>query len=120
MKSVSVDDTSTAYSCSLSCELEVYTTTHQLFWEFCVALRQFTRTLGEQAGDEDWRRFLRPLKRYRFELSAAPLAFNHSAVAKATDLQQLHQELLYCEDSYPSYLSKASDLVRRYKELTQL
>lgn len=53
---------------------------HPIFRQFSVQLGRLLRALGEDAGEDYWRDFLRAQRRYRFNLSAAPLPFDHMSV----------------------------------------
>ena len=73
-------DIDALYECSEHLVVVPYQIKHDPFRRFSMRLRRFEQVLGEAAEDEYWRDFLRKLRRYRFELSAAPLPFNHPSV----------------------------------------
>jgi hypothetical protein len=64
--------TNRIYACNDACSHTVHYACHPRFRTFSMALAQIDRALGETAGDDFWRDWLRQLRRYRFDVSAAP------------------------------------------------
>ena len=61
------------YECSKNFEIIKHTVAHKALGKFCLSLKSFEHILGENTDDPYWKAFMSPLKRYRFELCAAPL-----------------------------------------------
>src|SRR5690242_5835709 len=73
-------------------------------------LRTFTRLLGEQAQDDDWKLLLRALRRYRFEICAAPLPHNAASLALAGRVSELDAHVARLKHSYPLFFDPAREL----------
>jgi hypothetical protein len=68
------------YNCANDFKLSRRRCQHQEFRRFCLDVQRIKRDLGEDASEVFWRPFMRRVGRYRFDLNAAPLPFNHSSV----------------------------------------
>lgn len=64
---------------------------HHTFRTYHDRTSQLVNLLATAELDDEWDRFSRILRRYRFDLSAAPLAFNEPSVAPRMDSKALTQ-----------------------------
>ncbi len=77
MKYLNIHGATEVLSCVTELSLERSMVRHDMFFEFSTALREFEHHLGELVRDPLWRPFIVTLRRYRFEISAAPLPFDY-------------------------------------------
>lgn len=111
MKHVSLDSISAVYDCARLAKIEVHHVDDTEFHRFCLALREFERLLGESAGDDYWRPFLRALKRYRFDISSTPLPFKYQMDQSQSLVERLQGQLVHCDLIYPQFADSARELV---------
>lgn len=90
-----------------------HTIKHDLFCEFSFQLEQFIKSLGEEFEKEDWKKFTKRLKRFRFEQHAAPLGFNNLAAISKNEYDSLQEILNHQEIISP-------DLTRAGRHLLEL
>lgn len=119
MKAATLDSVTDIYRCSEVCDIRLWRLDHRQFREYCIALRAFERALGEDADQDYWQQFLRRLKKYRFEVTAAPVSFDNPAVARPEILQILTAHIEHCESLYPGYASGAKGLLQMYEQLSR-
>src|SRR5688500_5034190 len=100
MKMATVSGIDMIYKCASSYRVMVRRIAHSDFHAYCTALRTFEQMLGEDGDEEYWQLFLRRLKRYRFELSAAPVSFNDTCVVRPESLQEVESRLAHVEEIY--------------------
>lgn len=120
MTYISLSDVSAIYERSSCVKIERQRVKYDKFHNFCIALKNFERLLGEAAEEDYWKEFLRPLRRYRFDLCAAPLPFNHPTVCQRKILKFLQKKLLNCEFIYPDFKGAAQDIFNRLSDLSKL
>jgi len=70
-------------------------------------------------GDDFWRIFLQKLRRYRFEMCAAPLPFNHPLVFSPLLLSMLNKIRQQCREVYPGYEAALEELSLCIKTLAE-
>jgi len=90
---------------------------HPVFREFSFRLQNFIRELGDEIEIADWRRFVRRLKRFRFEQLAAPLGFSNPLAMSSTDLEDLAETLHRLRVSSPDFVSQAENVFQILREL---
>lgn len=99
------------YACSRQLSLVPHLISFPALGEFSRALKRFQRLLGESIENSYWASFIRPLKRYQFDLSAAPWPagrlqdYTHERQHFA--MEQLEQ----CHLMFPSLAEPAKALV---------
>ena len=120
MTSISLADVDKIYDCSSQSKIYHYQSEHSEFHDFCLLLKNFYRSLGEDAKDDYWKKFFRTLKQYRFNLCAAPLPFNHSSACKPETIEDLRKHLAKCKFSYPNFTSAADNIFNTWVSLSQL
>lgn len=110
MKSISIADANYIYACCESIRIKQYKVSHNDFKTFCVLLEEFDRRIKEEVDENDyyWNFFLRRLRRYRFELCAAPLPFNHPSIYSPTSFEALENHLNKCNLLYPAVYDKTA------------
>ena len=119
MTHFSLLDVNRIYSCSNCSKIQSHCVEHELFGHFCLSLKNFELQLKEATEDEYWKVFLRPLRRYRFELCAAPLPFNHPQLSKPSTVVLLKKHLSLCQSLYPNLAISADDVFSQFIGLTQ-
>lgn len=122
MNTITLSDINKIYLCGQEHEIQsLYPLEHPEFRDFCLALKNFERKLRkeEEIEEDYWRKFLRPLRRYRFQLSAAPLPFCYPVIEES-ELSELLKKLARCNSIYPAFALDAIDLVERVTNLSKL
>ncbi|MBC7341778.1 MAG: hypothetical protein H5U02_04930 [Clostridia bacterium] len=119
MRYLTLLEASRIYTCSSRFKMARHVVKHPELHGFCITLRNFERMLGEEAKDIFWRALLQRLRRYRFEVCAAPLPFNHPAVYTAKLMDLLNRAVSECRMIYPSFLHPLQDLATRIKRLAE-
>ena len=121
MRTVTLDEASEVYSTCGDVCIERHRVSQQHFEEFSLGLRRFELALSDVDGEDDyWRWFLRRLKRYRFELSAAPLPFGCQVIMPRESVAELEQHLARCEMLYPHLAPQARGLLGMIRGLVKL
>jgi hypothetical protein len=121
MRTLTLDEVSEVYSTCGDVIIERHRVRHRYFEEFSVGLRRFELALSDGDGEDDyWRWFLRRVKRYRFELSAAPLPFGCQVIMPHDSVAELGQRLTRCEMLYPHLAPQARGLVGMISRLVEL
>jgi len=106
------------YECSNSFTLTVTTVEHELFQQFCFNLKKFMGNLGNLVEDEYWKKYLRMLKRYRFEMMAAPVSYAYGKTMLLNS--NMEQHLSICDSLYSSHATEAQDLFATFVKLVNL
>ena len=117
MNQLSLELVSAVYDCARIASIKVHHLDDEKFHNFSLALRGFESFLGESVKDDFWRKFLRPLKRYRFDLSSTPLPFYYQSRECPSMAERLRGQLVNCDLSYPMFADYARDLVDRVQVL---
>lgn len=73
---------------------------HPLGRLFFAQAREFERRLGDAVEDPYWSQLIRQLKRWRFELAAAPVALRE--IVQLSDVERLAGQYQRCSTLYPS------------------
>lgn len=120
MNYISLSDVDSIYSLSSYFQIKHQPVKHHDLGIFCLLLRKLECQLSETAKDDYWKNFLQLLRRYRFDLCAAPLPFNHPTVYSPEKSTFLRKQLARCQFMYPDLLSSASELVNCVESLSQL
>jgi len=113
MTSISLADADRIYTCGRDCLYTVHYARHARFRTFSIALTQLDRALDETASDDFWRDWLRQLRRYRFDVSAAPLQFDHPAAIFEAQLSSLQARLVECDALFPDFAQSARALIEQ-------
>ncbi len=98
------------YRLQTSAEVILHRVSHRGFREFALKLQNFIRLLGEEIETEDWRTFTRRLKRYRFEMCAAPLGFGNLFSA-SDELTETLADILHRQNRLDSEYVEAAQAV---------
>lgn len=85
--------------------------------EFSDAYRRFKRRLGDSREHRYWRRVLRALGYYRFEILASPLPFDSPVLEPDQRSKVLQKSLSRLSQLYPQQCDEAKHLVGRFEEL---
>lgn len=100
-------NTNDIYVCSHAVAVRSHRVAYPDLEGFHRALRNFERALGEDAGADYWKTFVRQLRRYRFELSSCPLPPAYSGFDAARLLALLEVHLRQCHRLYQQHASSA-------------
>ena len=121
MRAITLDEASEVYSTCGDVSIERHRVCHQLFEDFSLGLRRFELELSDGDGEDDyWRYFLRRVKKYRFELSAAPLPLGSPVIMPPESMAALEQHLASCEMLYPHLAPRARGLLGTLWALIEL
>lgn len=115
----SLSDVDKIYSYSNDIKINLHQLEHYDFRHFCLSLKIFESLVGEDAKDDYWKNFLRPLKRYRFKLCAAPIPFNYPQECQPETIELLTSYLAKCEYIYPNLMSAATDIFSSFVSLSK-
>lgn len=119
MTDISISSVNEIYSCSSTVKITQHQFEHREFRNFCLSIRNFERSLGENATEDYWQKFLRPLKQYRFQLCAAPLPFNHPTACQPETIDLLKKHLNKCKSIYPDFTLAADNIFNSLVSLSQ-
>ena len=114
-----LSDVSRIYNCSNRVKITYHPVEQSNFEDFCVALKKFKCLLNEAAEDDYWRDFLYLLKRYQFELCAAPLPFNNTSASDYINLTNIRKQLSGLNNIYPDLFLPVSGLLSQLDTLSQ-
>ncbi len=118
MKYLSVSGATEVLSCAAHLSVSRSAVCNEMFFEFSMELRRFERCLGELTRDPVWRPFVAPMRRYRFEISAAPLAFNYlGSVGSMELIDRLGQKLALCAQVNPDFVESGRRLLGKLSAL---
>lgn len=113
-----LSDISNIYNCS-DLRINVNRLHHKKFSNYCRYIKDFNNFLGENATDDYWKEFLKPLKRYQFQLCAAPLAFNYPKECHPDSIEYIKKHLSKCKQLYPDYEEIALDLFEDFIDISK-
>lgn len=119
MIDISLSDVSEIYDCSNRVKITYHPVEQNDLEVFCLALKNLKHLLNEATEDNDCREFLYPLRRYQFELCAAPLAFNTTSASDYINLTNLQKQLARITVIYPDLFSPASKLLSQLDTLSK-
>jgi len=108
------------YECSKNFEIIKHTVAHKALGKFCLSLKRFEHILGENTDDPYWKAFMSPLKRYRFELCAAPLFLNSPPSQTLSSIRALKHSALRCKNLFPQFDGYAQDILEQIFSLLEL
>ncbi len=116
MKSLSISAMNEIYFCRQEIEIRAHNVEHLEYKVFYDQVKKFERALGEDSSERYWNEFLRKIKRYRFDLCAAPLPINWR-LNEILDWARKHLRL--CLQMYPYLSSPAQELVQSLQRLDE-
>ncbi|HDY99883.1 MAG TPA: hypothetical protein ENH52_00240 [Nitrospirae bacterium] len=117
MKKISFSHANEIYSCSSRVKIKEHRIGHDQFRMYYLSLRKFERMLGETIEDVYWKSFLAPLRRYRFEMCAAPLSFNEPPATTLRSINLLSDRLTICKNIFPQFTDEAHSIFEQIKNL---
>src|SRR2546423_15283969 len=91
------------YSCRSTLQIERHPIAHPAFREFSFKLRNFEGALGDEIENEYWKPFVRRLKRYRFEVTAAPLDFGNPVLMSTELMKRLQGHIAHLTMQFPRF-----------------
>lgn len=111
------EDVATVYNKNASAVISRHRIEHPDFGRFCINLSNFCSILGELNDEEYWWKFVRPLKRLRFDLCAAPFRGEYRFRRISETVGELGYHLRFCERMYPDIAEYAFTLLDLLEEL---
>jgi hypothetical protein len=115
---ISINEINNIYSYS-GLTINVNRLHHQELSNYCFHLKTFNNSLGENAQDDYWKKFITPLRRYQFQLCAAPLAFNYPKECQPDFLKHIKEHLSKCKQLYPDYEIAAVSLFENFINISK-
>jgi hypothetical protein len=101
-----------------ACSGAAHVTRHRVAWPelgaFSHAIKSLEHELGDEAHEEYWGSFIRPLRRYIFLISSTPLVTNDSAVYAPGIIERLDNHLRCANLLYPSFAGKARGILANF------
>ncbi len=120
MKNCDLLAATNVYNCCKKIEIKKYAVFHKELGKYCLSLKNVERILGENAEDNYWKAFLAPLKRYRFEVSAAPLFLNKPSQQTLSSIKFVKNNMSKCESLFPQFVDPAYDIFEQLSSLLEL
>ncbi len=111
MSAMSVETANFLHEYSRTLTVRYHRVDHELFRQFSRQHRRLLQLLGDSAGDDYWGAFLAALRWCRTMLSAAPLPFNHPAVAPAMGETTMRTFAARTARAYPSLAEEVGKVV---------
>lgn len=119
MKTISLPEASLVYSQAKGFSVRRHRVRHDDFAVFSFRLQELKRACGDEEDNELLQPFVRRLRRYWFDLCAAPLPFNSDLILGQEALCSLSDRLLQCELSYPRLAAQGRQLLQIVERLAQ-
>lgn len=116
---MSLAKVNSVYNCGRTLTLIPHTISFPALGEFSVKLSQFIRSLGEDLEDPYWSDFIRPLKRYRFDLCAAPWPAHALQDFTRERQRQAAKHLLTCQQMFPSLTAPAESIIAKLEAVAE-
>ena len=119
MKYLDIPGATQILSCAAELSITRSAVHHDMFFGFSMALRRFERRLGELTRDPVWRSLIMPMRRYRFDISAAPLPFDYLGSESSKGMiTRLERNLTICEQLNPDLVESGRRLLAMLSTLT--
>lgn len=120
MRYLGINSATEIFSCAAEFSIKLAAVRHEKFFEFSTALKKFEHRLGELARDPVWKPFVMTIRRYRFDVSAAPLPFNYrGSEFTETTIKGLGHTLTVCKQVNPDLAEYGHELLTMLSELAQ-
>lgn len=117
MKYVTIDELSQIYQCAEKINVRRIRVPFEGLARFSRAIRYFERSLDEMAMQDDWQRFLRIVKRFRFDISAALMSQEQIEEKLAETIDSLSNQLRLLTIHYPELTKGGTELVDKLREV---
>ena len=89
---------------------------HDAFRTFSMGMKRLICGLGEAIEDESWKPVIKPLRRYGFEMCAAPLPFNETTIQRPA-VDRLHSKCEELAMLYPAQAAQLAGVIEMLKPL---
>lgn len=106
-----INQVSNVYACSRQLSIVPHLISFPELGKFSLNLKRLMKRLGESLEDPYWAGFIRPLKRYQFDLSAAPWPAQGIQEYTRECQRNATEQLQRCHLMYPALVEPASELV---------
>lgn len=117
MSPLNFPETVKIYDCGRHCVVTIHSVGHDLFRRYCLSLRTLLTNLGEASGDDFWRGLLWRPKRFRFDVTAAPVAFGNRLLMGEQYLDEIAAAFSRLRSLFPTYVDPAQEVLQLLKEL---
>lgn len=118
MTPLSINSATEVYRDASRCEIIRHLIDHPILEQFSRCLRAFVQLLGDEGGDEFWRRSLSPIRRLGFTFCSTPLPFSVAAAVTGVDWAKLHQHVRLSEQLFPDKHEAHAKLVQQLERLS--
>lgn len=120
MKIIPIESVSPVYSCAKGTILKYCSIKFPELRIFSASLKNFIFVLGGSEEDDFWRPIIRKLRRFRFDLCAAPLTEEIFQNQLAGLLAYLQENSNLCSQMYPGAIKYYSELINRLDLLSNV
>jgi hypothetical protein len=119
MNTATIEDVSRLYETQRQPLVQPLRADHELFRQFSLRLQKFLQALHPIRDSEVVVPSLRILKRYRFDMCAAPINFAHPSIISADILHRLDGFAERYQSAYPRQHERFIDIVQALKSLVE-
>jgi hypothetical protein len=105
------------YDCESVSELVRHSTAFLELGSFSTGLRRLRSRLGDEAHQDYWRGFLRPLFRYVFVISSTPLSTDNTVFDHLRLIERLTTHLSRVSLIYPSFAEESHTLLNSFSQI---
>ena len=117
MKYVLLDELESIYQCAERISVRRISVPFAGLAKLSKAIRKFEWSLGELASEDDWQRFLRVVKRFKFDVSAALLSQKQLENMVTITAESLDDQIRWLNHFYPESVIGAKNLIGRLRGL---
>jgi hypothetical protein len=117
MAHTSISSTTKLYELQNDASIQHIVITHPKFREFSYQLSSFIQATKELSDEEFWTAPIKALKRYRFEMSVAPLGFGNKEIITAEIIEKLEHAVETSQIYYQNYSTGFGVLINNLKDL---
>lgn len=119
MSAATMEEVTRLYDTQRTTQLHLLRTQYEPFRQFSLQLQKLLQSLHPVSDSEVVRPSLRILKRYRFDMCAAPIGFGNPAVVSADLLERLDAFAEKYQSDYPRHYERFTDLVEEVRQLVE-
>jgi hypothetical protein len=108
---LSIRSATEVYGDASECEIVRHWVDHSGLADVSRSLRTLLQSLGDEAGDEFWRRALAPIRRTAFAFCSAPMPFAQLSTSIGPDWNQLQRLVRQCQQMFPDSHARLNSVV---------
>lgn len=117
MAHTSISSITKLYELQSDASIQHIVITHPKFREFSYQLSNFIQATKELSDEEFWLAPIKALKRYRFEMSVAPLGFGNKEIITPEIIKKLERAVENSQIYYQNYSTGFGILINNLKDL---